>query len=179
MKHHPCNYFQTKDLGKLKYFLGIEVAQSNDDIVISQMKYAFDIFEKTGLMNSNFVDILMDPNTKFLPNQGEPMSNLEQYRRLGGKLNYLTITCLIISFAISVVSQFLNSLYEDHWNAIIHISKYIKGSPRKGLFYGSNNHTRVVCYSDVDCTRSPSDIGSIFEYCVSFSSNLISWKNKK
>ena len=29
LKQHLFSYFQTKDLGKLKYFLGIEVAQSN------------------------------------------------------------------------------------------------------------------------------------------------------
>jgi len=56
-----------------------------------------------------------------------------------------------------VVSQFLNSSCEDHWNAVIRILKYIKRSPGKGLLYGSNNHTRVVCYSDADRTGSPSD----------------------
>jgi len=34
LKQHHCHYFQTKDLGKLRYFFGIEVAQSNDGIVI-------------------------------------------------------------------------------------------------------------------------------------------------
>jgi len=46
MKQHLCHHFQNKDLGKLKYFLGIEVAQSNDGIVISQRKYALDILEE-------------------------------------------------------------------------------------------------------------------------------------
>jgi len=35
LKQHLSNEFQTKDLGKLCYFLGIEVAQSKDGIVIS------------------------------------------------------------------------------------------------------------------------------------------------
>jgi len=74
----------------------------------------------------------------------------EQYRRWVGKLNYLTITHPDISFAFSVVSQFLNSPFEDHWNVVIRILKYIKRSSGKGLLYGSNDHTRVVCYSDAD-----------------------------
>jgi len=114
LKHHLCHHFQTKDLGKLRYFLGIEVTQSNDGIVISQRKFVMDILEETGLMSSKSVDTPMDPNTKLLPYQGEPISDPEQYRRLVGKLNYLTITRLDISFAISVVSQFLNSPCEDH-----------------------------------------------------------------
>jgi len=63
---------------------------------------------------------------------------------LVGKLNYLTVIRPDISFAVSVVSQFINSPCEDHWNAVIRILKYIKKSNGKGLLYGFNNHTRVV-----------------------------------
>jgi len=57
--------------------------------------------------------------------------------------------------------------------------KYIKRSLGKGLLYGSNNHTRVVCYSDVDWAGFPSDRRSTSGYCVSIGGNLISWKSKK
>jgi len=107
-----------------------------------------DILEEIGLMNSKSVDTVMDPNVKILPNQGEPLSDPEKCRRLVGKLNYLIVTRPDISFAVSEVSQFLNSPREDHWNALIRILKYIKGSTGKGLLYGHNNHTKVVCYSD-------------------------------
>jgi len=131
------------------------------------------------LMSSKSVDTPMDLNTKLLPNQGKPISDPEQYRRLVGKLNYLTVTRPDISFvAVSVVSQFLNSPCEDHWNAVIRILKYIKKSPGKGLLYGSNNHTRVVCYSDADWAGSPYR-RSTSGYCVSIGGNLISWKSKK
>ena len=150
IKQHFCQYFQTKDLAKLRYFLGIEVAQSNTGIVSAQRKYALDILEEIGLMNSKSVDTPMNPNIKLLPNQGEPLLDTEKYRRLVAKLNYLTITRSDISFAVSVVSQFLNSPCEDHWNAVIRILKYIKGSPAKSLLYGHNNRTKVVCYSDAD-----------------------------
>jgi len=114
IKQHICHHFQTKDLGKLRYFLGTKVAQSNNGIVISQRKYALDILEKTGLMNSKSIETPMDPNAKLLPSQGEPLSDPEKYRRLVGKLNYLTVTRLDISFAVSVMSQFLNFPCVDH-----------------------------------------------------------------
>lgn len=57
------------------------------------------------------------------------------YRRLVGKLNYLTMIHLDISFPISVVSQFLNYPCDNHWDVVICIMKYIKGDPRKGLLY--------------------------------------------
>ena len=116
-----------------------------------------DILEEIRLTNSKSVETPMDPNVKLLPRQGEPFSDPKKYKRLVGKLNYLTVTHPDISFVVSVVSQFLNSPCVDHWNAVIRILKYIKGSLRKGLLYGHNNHTRVVCYSDADWVGSMSD----------------------
>jgi len=179
LNEHICHHFQTKDLGKLRYFLEIEVAQSNNGIVISQRKYALDLLEEIGLMNSKFVDTPMDPNAKLLPSQGKPLSNPEKYRRLVEKLNYLTVTRPDISFVVSVVSQFLNFPCFDHLNAVTRILKYIKGSPGKGLLYGHNDHTGVVCYTNVDWAGSPSDRRFTSGYCVSIGGNLISWKSKK
>jgi len=121
----------------------------------------------------------MDPNAKLLPSQGELLSDPEKYRKLVGKLNYLTITRHDMSFAISVVSQFLNSSCVNHLNAVTRILKYIKGSPGKGLLYGHNDHTGVVCYTDANWAGSPSNRRSTSRYCVSIGGNLISWKSKK
>ena len=73
LKQHIFNHFQTKDLGKLKYFLGIEVAQSNSRVVISQRKYTLDILAVTGMLNCKPMDTPMDPNIKLVPRQGEPL----------------------------------------------------------------------------------------------------------
>ena len=80
-------------MGKLKYFLGIEIAQSSSGVVLSQSKYALDILEKTGMLDckpvdTKPVDTPMDPNVKLIPGQGEPLGDPGRYRRLVGKLNY-------------------------------------------------------------------------------------------
>ena len=179
VKQHLCHHFQTKDLCKLRYLLGIEVAQSKDGVVISQRKYAMDILEETGLMSAKPVDIPMDPNGKLLPNQGKLLSDPGRYKRLVGKLNYLTVTRPDISFAVSVVSQFLTSPCKDHWNALIRILKYIKNAPGKGLIYKDKGHTQIIGYSDADWASSPVDRRSTSEYCVFIRGNLVSWKSKK
>jgi len=109
-------------------------------VVISQRIYALDILEEIGLLNAKPVGTPMDPSVKLSPDQGEPFSDLERYRSLVGKLNYLTVTRLDIAFAMSTVSQSLNSPCQDHWNAVIRILKYIKSAPGKGLIYEDKGH---------------------------------------
>ncbi|RVX02837.1 Retrovirus-related Pol polyprotein from transposon TNT 1-94 [Vitis vinifera] len=120
LKQHFFTHFQTKDLGKLKYFLGIEIAQSSSGVVLSQRKYALDILEENG----------------------EPLGDPGRYRRLVGKLNYLTITRPDISFPVSVVSQFLQSPCDSHWDAVIRIFRYIKSTPGQGVLYENRGHTQ-------------------------------------
>ena len=138
LKRYLQNSFRTKDLGKLRYFLGIEVARFKEGINLSQRKYVLDILEETGLLGSKPMETPMDPNVKLYEDQGELLSNLERYCRLVGKLNYLTITHSDISFAISVLSQFMKDPRLPHWEAVIRIVRYLKAHPGCGLLYKAN-----------------------------------------
>ena len=59
--------FKLKDLGHLKYFLGIEVAQSKTGISINQMKYTLDILKEVGLLGAKLAKFSMEQNLKFIP----------------------------------------------------------------------------------------------------------------
>ena len=102
-------------------------------MVISQRKYTLNILTDTGMLNCKHVDTPMDPNVKLIPSQGEILREPGRYRRLVGKLNYFTITRPDISFLVSVVSQFLQSSCESHWDAIVRILRYIKETPGQGV----------------------------------------------
>ena len=157
LKRYLQNSFRTKDLGKLRYFLGIEVARSKEGISLSQRKYVLDILEETGLLGSKPVETPMDPNVKLYDDQGELLSNPERYRHLVGKLNYLTIARSDISFTVSVLSQFMKDPRLPHWEVVIRIVRYLKAHPDCGLFYKANGHLRVEAYIDADWAGSPSD----------------------
>ena len=75
LKQHLFTHFQTKDLGKLKYFMGIEIAQSSSGVVISQQEYALDILEETSMLDCKPVDTPMNPNIKLVPGQGESLGD--------------------------------------------------------------------------------------------------------
>jgi len=67
--------------------------------------------------------------------KGESFSDPEIYRRLIGKLIYLSITRPDLFFAIGVISPFMQDPCVDHWNVVMCILRYLKKSPRQGLLY--------------------------------------------
>ena len=67
LKQYLFTQFQIKDLGKLKYFMKIEIAQSSSRVVLFQRKYALDILEETSMLDSKSIDTPMDPNIKLVP----------------------------------------------------------------------------------------------------------------
>ena len=126
--------FEIKDLGSLKYFLGIEVARSKQGIFISQRKYVLDLLQETGMLEVN--QKLGDDTDGAVVDKG-------RYQRLVGKLIYLSHTRPDIAFAVSVVSQFMHAPRECHYDAVLRILRYLKLAPGKGLFFGTHNHLQV------------------------------------
>ncbi|XP_019179162.1 PREDICTED: uncharacterized protein LOC109174378 [Ipomoea nil] len=171
--------FHTKDLGVLKYFLGIEVIRSKRGIFLSQRKYVLDLLEESGLLGSKPCETPMDQGVKLIPSEGEPLEDPERYRRLVGKLNYLTITRSDITFPVSVVSQFMANPTKFHWEAAVRVVKYLKSAPGRGILYANHGHMSVEAFSDADWVGSLSDRKSTTGYCVFLGGNLVSWKSKK
>ncbi|RVW88793.1 Retrovirus-related Pol polyprotein from transposon RE2 [Vitis vinifera] len=137
----------TKDLGKLKYFLGIEIAQSSSGVVLSQRKYALDILEETGMLDCKPVDTPMDPNVKLIPGQGEPLRDPGRYRRLVGKLNYLTITCPDISFPSKKQDVVVRSSVEAEYRAMALATCeliWLKHLLRE-LRFGKDEQMKLIC----------------------------------
>ena len=110
-------------------------------MIISQRKYTLDMLVDTSMLDCKPVDTPMDPNVKLVPSQGEPLRDPERYRRLVGKLNYLTITRPDISFPVSVVNQFLQSPCDSYWDATVCIFRYVKGTQSQGVLYENISHT--------------------------------------
>ncbi|KAL0549390.1 hypothetical protein IC582_013872 [Cucumis melo] len=90
----------------------------------------------------------------------------EQYRRLVGKLIYLSRTRPDISFAVSVVSQFMQAPYEKHMEAVNRILRYLKNTPGKRLIFRKTNRKTIEAYTDSDWVGSIVDRKSISGYCT-------------
>ncbi|KAI9201572.1 hypothetical protein LWI28_025463 [Acer negundo] len=99
--------FEMKDLGALKYFLGIEVSRSKQGIFLSQRKYILDLLAETGNSACVPMDTPNEVNHGLTIYPDQVPTNKERYQKLVGKLIYLTHTRPDISYAVSVVSQFM------------------------------------------------------------------------
>ena len=79
VKQRLVTEFEIKELGKLKYFLGIEVAYSTQGIFISQQKYVTDLLAKTRKIAYKSVSTPMDPNHKLGEAKEEPVVDKRIY----------------------------------------------------------------------------------------------------
>ena len=100
--------FDIKILGSLKYFLGIEIAYSEDGIFISQHKYVFDLLCETGKLDYQPATTPVDPHMKL--DKADSSSPVEKisFQRLIGRLIYLNHSRPDISYVVNVLSQFMS-----------------------------------------------------------------------
>ncbi|KAK1410403.1 hypothetical protein QVD17_36940 [Tagetes erecta] len=136
--------FLIKDLGKLKYFLGIEVLESDDGLVLSQRKYCLDLLSEFGMLGAKPVGNPIEQNLVITNKENSfkddtELPNISQYQRLIGKLIYLTITRPDISYTVSCLSQFMHAPLQSHLNVAMRLLRYLKKSPGKGNLFSKSD----------------------------------------
>ncbi|KAA0043342.1 reverse transcriptase [Cucumis melo var. makuwa] len=179
LKQRMGNEFEIKDLENLKYFLGMEVARSKESIFMSQRKYTLDLLTETGMLECRPADAPIEFNCKLGNSDEQVPVDKEQYQRLVGKLIYLSHTHLDISFAVSVVSQFMQAPYEENMEAVKRILRYLKTTSGKGLMFRKTDKKTIEAYTDSDWAGSVVDRKSTFGYCTFIWGNLVTWRSKK
>jgi len=106
--------FEMNNLGMMKYFIGIEINQSEDSICICQTKYEKDILKRFRMVNCKPTVTPIATGTKLSNNDEGSFVDPNLYKKLGGSLMDLTTTRPDIMFAVSLLSRFMKTLKSTH-----------------------------------------------------------------
>ena len=121
----------------------------------------------------------MDPKLNLTTSDGPLLSDFSQYKRLIGRLLYLTLSRLDITYAVHKLSQFLAHPRESHLQAAHHLLRYLKSNPGQGLFFSASFPLQLKAFSDADWGSCSDSRKSTTGFCVFLGDSLISWKSKK
>ncbi|GAA0164844.1 transmembrane signal receptor [Lithospermum erythrorhizon] len=178
-KQYLNSCFHMKDLRVLKFFLGVEVARSEEGIFLSQRKYALDIISKAGLLGAKAVAFPMEQNQRLAGSTSAVLHDVDRYRRLVGGLLYLSFTRPDLSFAVHILSQFLHEPRQDHWSTALRVVKYLKGSPRQGILLSADCDLKLSGWCDSDCASCLITRQYVSGWIVFLGHSPVSWKSKK
>lgn len=143
--------FKIKNLGEVKYFLGLEILRSSACINVCQHKYFLDLLRDTGFLGCKPTSTPMVPSTKLTKQDGPHLQDAFLYRQLIGKLLYLTNTRPDICYSVQQFSQFLDAPTQTHLQAAHQILRYLlKGILGQGIFYAAKNSLHLKTFSDSD-----------------------------
>ncbi|XP_071695922.1 uncharacterized mitochondrial protein AtMg00810-like [Rutidosis leptorrhynchoides] len=171
-----------KDLGKLKYFLGIEILDNDDGICMSQRKYCLDLLNDYGLLGCKPVSTSIEQNLYVAcepSNKDKLLVNITEYQKLMGRLIYLSLTRPNIAYAVHVLSQYMHAPLQSHFDLAFKVLRYLKGASGKGIQMMKGKGYSLYAYCDSDWAKCKLDRKSVTGYLVFFCGSLVSWKSKK
>ena len=187
-KQNLRNKFKFKDLGVLKYMVGLQIEYLNEDTIrIHQRNYIDNVLKKFNLERSRKqVEIPIQPNHKLtlqLRYEEETLRNKinpKPYRVIIGSLIYLMVnTRPDISYAVNVLSRYMHEPRELHWRYLKALLRYIKTTKDYGLIYKRTENPELIGYSDADYGGSLDDRKSTSGYGFKYGDCLISWNSSK
>ena len=173
--------FSMSDLGLLSYYLGIEVKQEEGGVILSQCSYAIKILESAGMLNCNSCDTPMEPRQKLRKGKEEEAVDPTAYRSIIGSLRYLVNTRPDLAYSVGVVSRHMEAPGKEHWAAVKHILRYVKGTIGYGCKYERGTRLKPILlgYSDSDFAGDLEDRKSTTGVVYFLGKSLVTWASQK
>lgn len=170
--------FEMTDLGKMKYFLGIEVCQTPEGIHISQQKYAVEILTRFKMLDCNAVLNPIVPGCKLKKEEGVPVDET-LFKSLVGCLMYITTTRPDMQFVVSYISRFMSKPTEVHLAAAKRVLRYLQGTIDYGIWYKKGGKGRMEVFTDSDFAGDLNDRKSTSGYLMLWDGAAVTWSSKK
>ncbi|KAJ9542601.1 hypothetical protein OSB04_029107 [Centaurea solstitialis] len=171
--------FEMSMLRELSFFLGLQVLQKPEGILINQSKYIGDLLKRFHMDTSSVAKTPMASDTLIGADpKGKPVDQ-KTYRAIIGSLLYLTASRPDIMFATCFCARFQANPKESHMMAVKRILRYLKGTPNRGLWYPKESGFELVAFSDADHGGCQLDRKSTSGRVQFLGDKLVSWGSKK
>ncbi|XP_074326671.1 secreted RxLR effector protein 161-like [Apium graveolens] len=171
--------FEMTDIGLMSYYLGIEVKQMDDRILISQGSYTREILKKFKMENCQAVSTPIECGTKLSKFEECEKVDPTYFKSLVGSLRYLTCTRPDILYSVGLIGQYMEAPTTTHMKAAKRNFRYLKGTMDYGLLYHYLNEFKLVGYCDSDWAGDIDDRKSTTEYVFFIGDTSFSWSSKK
>uniref|UniRef100_A0A2N9J0S3 Reverse transcriptase Ty1/copia-type domain-containing protein n=1 Tax=Fagus sylvatica TaxID=28930 RepID=A0A2N9J0S3_FAGSY len=171
--------FAIKDLGKLNYFLGVEIIPNAHGAFLSQQQYILDLLKCTKMIDAKPVSSPMASTTGLMAHEGESFSDVTLFRSTVGALQYLSLTRPNIAFPVNKLSQFMHHPTVIHWQSAKRLLQYLKQTFHFGLQIYRSSCKTLQAFSDADWAGSRDDRHFTGSFCIFLGNNLISWSYRK
>ena len=178
-KEGMAKKFDMSDLGKLTYYLGIEVKQSSNGIEIKQEAYTSRILKEARMQDCNSTQIPMEFGLKLSKALDEAEIDATLYQRRIGCLRYLMHTRPDLAFSVGILSRYMQSPRESHGNALKQVLRYLKGTLGNGLVFKKDGTQKLVGFNDSSHNTDPDDGKSTSGHMFFFGDTPITWCSQK
>lgn len=172
--------FQMSDLGLLRYYLGLEVSQTDEGITLSQGACAKKILEAAGMVGCNPSQTPMEPRLKLSKLSTSPCVDATDYRKIVGSLRYLVNSRPDLAFSVGYVSRFMEKPTTEHLAAVKRVLRYVAGTINRGCSYRrKKGAVHLVGFSDSDLAGDVDTRKSTTGVFFFLGDNLITWQSQK
>ncbi|KAI0500673.1 hypothetical protein KFK09_018889 [Dendrobium nobile] len=170
--------FQTRNLGHLSKFLGIDFHRSAHGYHLSQQSYITDLLHLASM--STCKPLLTPLPSKYPadPNLQSPFTQPDLFRQLAGSFQFLTSTRPDIAFAVNKLCQHMHNPLILHFQLLKRVLRYLNGTSTHGLFLPKTK-LHLSAYSDSDWAGNQLDRKSTTGYCLFLGITLLNWSVKK
>nr|GFA84261.1 uncharacterized mitochondrial protein AtMg00810-like [Tanacetum cinerariifolium] len=147
-----CSKFKMSMMGKISFFLGLQVSQSRRGIFINQSKYALESLKKYGFESCDRMDTPMVEKSKLDEDKEGKAVDLLHYRGMISTLLYLTASRPDLQFAICMCAWYQARPTEKHIHAVKKIFRYLRGIVNRCLLYLKDSSVALTASADADHT---------------------------
>ncbi|GJT80142.1 putative ribonuclease H-like domain-containing protein [Tanacetum coccineum] len=174
-----CSKFKMSMMGKISFFLGLQIFQNPRGIFINQSKYALESLKKYGFDSCDPMDTPMVEKSKLDEDKEGKAVDPSHYRGMIDTLIYLTANRPDLQFAICMCARYQARPTKKHLHAVKRIFRYLKGTINRGLWYPKDSSIALIAFADADHAGCQDTRRSTSGSMQFLGDRLVSWSSKR